>query len=150
MTKQSNQDNQFDYQERRSTTFQKWMSKYGVCLLILISTMFIGIILMLNYASENRIMDNNIDLDGDMALVRHNQERILQEIRDFQHQYRSDLAEIHQKLTMFEDSIKIRREFSQLHQADTRELRIDFHQLAQSLIQIERSLPNSHRHQGGE
>ena len=126
------------------------MSKYGIFLLIFISTMFIAIILMLNYSSENRILDNSIALDGDMALIRHNQDRILQEIRDFQHQYKSDLAEIHQKLTMFEDSIEIRREFSQLYQADTRELRTDLHQLAQTLIRIERALPDSHRHQGGE
>ena len=150
MNNQNDQNNQFDYQERGSMTFQRWMSKYGVCLLIFISTIFIATILLLNYANENRIVDNSIDRDGDMALIRHNQDRILQEIRDFQHQYKSDLAEIHQKLAMFEDSIEIRREFSQLHQADTRELRTDLHQLAQTLIRIERALPNSHRHQGGE
>ena len=146
----TNPNNQFDYQERQSMTFQRWLSKYGVCLLIFISTTFIGIVLILNYANQNEIADNSIDRAGDMGLIRHNQERILQEIRDFQHQYKSDLAAIHQKLTMFEDSLKIRGEFRQQHQADTRELRADLHQFAQTLIRIERALPDSHRHQGSE
>ena len=65
---------------------------------------------------------------------------------EFRIAHQEDTKTMLQRLYTIEEQLKVNSEFRHIHQADLREVRQDLKTLANTISEIERMLPDSHRH----
>ena len=65
---------------------------------------------------------------------------------EFRIAHQEDTKTMMQRLYTIEEQLKVNSEFRRIHQADVREVRQDLKTLANTVSEIERMLPTSHRH----
>lgn len=66
---------------------------------------------------------------------------------EFRIAHQEDTKTMLQRLYTIEEQLKVNSEFRQIYQADVREVRQDIKTLAKTVSEIERRLPDAHRHQ---